>query len=261
MIDIGESLLAVIGMRSVMSQDVERVTAPMWNEARSMDSKVRLLAAKLVLGTLDGENAGGAPVNYDRMLDELVEPPAIPQLMAMIESFPPDAHDEAGAFLMTAGRAYQYLRGLYPVDVDRQLLGGKNLPPSDMALTAFEFVLEAVDRPLSAFDLLDSGALLSTQAKALAACFPTLTRAVIMAILERITRERVREPEYEPPFSLALSTLMGAPYIDPKTSAAMGAASQMEQAKQQQAQQGQPQPSSATAMTAPPSARSAGESR
>jgi hypothetical protein len=255
MIDRGECIMAVTGVRPFLTRPPGKVTTGQLNQADDVPAKLRLLASKLVLGTLDADAMPDDAVDYDGFLDAFTMPPDEDQLAAVIGNFPPADHDDAGAYLACAGRSWAYLQGRYPVAPERQLLGSVQRPPSEMALTQFEFELLIVDKPLGVFGLVDSGALLAPQARALASCYPTLHAAIVDAIGDRIAAEQARAPSYEPPFSLALSTLSGSPHIDPTVTRGLAAASAYKQQAAQQARAQQPQESRMANMLSPPSAR------
>ena len=253
MIDLGESLLAVIGTRAVINRDVGHVTVDMWDKAKGLERRIDLLAGRLVRGELEGKVDIGPETDYRDMLDKLTTSPTTTELMAMIKSFPPEAHDAASAFLFTAGRAYNFAKQSFPISVERHLQGFSNLPPSDLAMAGFEFVLQVLDDPLYVFDLLDTWALLGGQVKALQACFPQVTAAVVSKVSDRIDRQVAEHADYVPHFQVAFAKLQGAPHADPQVTTALGAAKAAEDAQKQAQRQQRPQESRVSAMTAPPS--------
>ncbi|HEY6875595.1 MAG TPA: hypothetical protein VI384_04475 [Candidatus Dormibacteraeota bacterium] len=256
MIDRGEALLAVTGVRSFLERPVGKVTLGQQQEAARMADKLRLLASKLVLGTLEADAMPDEPIAYDALLDAFAEPPDDDQLAMAISNMPPADHDDAGAYLAAAGRAWAYLQSRYPIAPERGLLGATPLRPSDIALTKFEFELLIVDKPLGVFGLIDSGALLAPQVRCLTTVYPSLHGAIVQAIAERITAQQARGPGYEPPFTLALSTLTGSPHVDPVVTRGLAAAAQSRAAAAQQARSQQPQQNRAAEMSRPPSERS-----
>lgn len=249
-IDRGEALLAIVGMRPVLDRSLTYITVEQRERARRIQTRVELLAAQLINGTLSGDDAP-TPVDYDDLLFKLTEPPTPEELEKMIRSLPGEDHDDASAFLAAAGNAYRYLQANLPIVVKRNLLGAENLPPSDLALTTFEFLLEVIDKPLATFDIMATGALLRSQGNALKACYPTLHQAMVQAISGRLGGN-----EYDGVACLSLSALTGAPYQDPKVTAALAMADQAQAIKEQAARQQQPpQKDRVAEMGAPPSAR------
>lgn len=253
MIDRGEALLAATGVRGVITKTLGKVTQAQRQEAAGIDARIKLLASKLVLGTLEaGDEQPGDPFDYDGMLHDFSEAPDADQLAKMVAGFPVEDEDDASAFQACAGRAWRYLLGRYPVSIQRKLVGAVNMPPSSLALTAFEFELLIVDKPLAVFQLVDTGALLAPQVKALVACYPTLHASVLEAIADRVETEAAEHPDYEAPFALALSTLSGAPYLDPIVTRGLAAAG-ASRAQQKAQQQGRQSPDRTAQATAPPS--------
>jgi len=248
-IDRGEALVAVVGMRRVLDRSLKYITIEDREKASRLEARVDLLAAQLVNGTLS-EYEPTSPSDYDDLLANLSEPPTPTQLQTMIASLPGEDHDDAAAFLAVAGGCWKYLQASLPIVVKRSLYGAQNLPPSGVALTTFEFLLQVIDDPLCVFELMNTGALLRSQGAALKACFPSIHGAIVQAVTERMLGD-----ETDGPIALALSALTGMPYQDPKVTQAMAATDQAQAAKEQaqQQRQQQPQESRVGQMVAPPS--------
>lgn len=251
MIDQGEAVLAMVGIRPIISRETEKITAPQFHEAADLDGIIERQASKLARGELPGRVDTGGELNYDRMLRDLAAGPSDEQLDGMLESFPPERHHDAASFIRAAHRALDYLKAQFPISVD----ASGNLPPPSLRLASFENVLAVLDKPLSVFDLIDANALLGSEVKALEACFPTFLQAVTDAIEDRIVYEQSRVAGWAPPFAPALAKLRGTPPIDPKTKAALGAAKAVPGKAQQQAAAGgqKPGPARAAEQAAPPS--------
>jgi hypothetical protein len=250
-IDRGEALVAVVGMRRVIDRSLKYITLEERQRAARLEARIDQLAAQLVNGTLTGAEAP-SPVDYDDMLTLLTEPPTVEQLELMIRSLPGEDHDDAAAFLAVAGGCWKYLQASLPIVVQRGLYGAENLPPSGVALTTFEFLLEVLDDPLCTFDLMAIGALLRSQGAALLSCYPTIHAAIVSSITERMAGDPTGGQ-----VALSVSALTGMPYQDPRVTQAL-AASDQAQAMKDQAQaakgrQQQPQDSRMAQMTAPPS--------
>ena len=258
MIDPGEALLATVGIRPLLTKETERITAPQLHRAADMEGAIDRLASKLTRGELGGEVEMGEPFEYDRMLRALAEGPDEAQIQGMLDSLPPAAHDTAAAFLMAAQRALDYLRQQFPISLQRDLTTTQNLPPATMLQAKFETVLALLDRPLAVFDLLDTNALLGSQARALKAVFPTIYQAVLQALGARDAYEHSRSASYVPHFAPALATLTGAPRTDQATATALkaSAADRAQRKAQQAARASQPPPtgrSTKAEAVAPPS--------
>lgn len=249
MIDRGEALVAVVGMRRVIDRSLKYITIEDRERAVRLEAKIDTLAAQLVNGTLP-ESDPGSPADYDDLLTNLSEPPTVDQLEVMISSLPGEDHDDAAAFLAVAGGCWKYLQASLPIVVKRSLYGAQNLPPSGVALTTFEFLLQVIDDPLCVFELMSTGALLRSQGAAVLGCFPSIHGAIVQAVTERMLGD-----ETDGPIAMALSALTGMPYQDPQVTMAMAATDQAQAVKEQaqQQRQQQPQESRVGQMVAPPS--------
>ena len=252
MIDRGEALVAVVGMRRVIDRSLRYITVEEREKAVKLEARIDAMATQLCNGTLSTVDTP-QPVDYDSLLTRFTEPPTTDELQMMIRSIPGEDHDDAAAFLAVAGGVWKFLGSMFPIVVKRNLYGAENLPPSDVALTRFDFLLQVLDDPLVTFDLMAQGALLRMQGQALQACYPSIFYAIVSAI-----STRVLSTEYDPMVCLQLSALTGAPYQDPQVTMAMAATDQAqavkEQAQAQQARSSQPKESRTGQMMAPPSA-------
>lgn len=250
MIDRGEALVAVVGMRRVIDRSLKYITLEERAKADRLEARIETLAAQLCNGSLSGADLP-QPIVYDDLLTQLTEPPTTEELQAMIRSLPGEDHDDAAAFLAVAGGVWKFLGSMFPIVVKRNLYGAENLPPSDVALTKFDFLLQVLDDPLVTFGLMAQGALLRMQGQALQACYPTIYDTIASAVTSRVLGA-----EYDPMVCLQLSALTGAPYQDPAVTQALAATDQAQAMKEQaqQARAQQPQESRTAQMTAPPSA-------
>ncbi len=251
MIDRGEALVAVVGMRRVIDRSLKYITLEERAKADRLEARIEALAVQLCNGSLSGAEMP-SPIDYDSLLTNLTEPPTPEQLEQMIRSIPGEDHDDAAAFLAVAGGVWKYLGSTLPIVVKRNLYGAENLPPSDMMLTKFDFLLQVLDDPLVTFDLMANGALLRMQGTALQACYPSIHDAIASAVATRMVTE-----EYDPQVCLSYSALTGLPYQDPQVTMALAATDQAQAAKEQaaaqQARSQQPKESRVAQMTGPPS--------
>lgn len=211
-IDPGERILAVVGVRPLLTEEVERITRPMWDEINSLEFRVHRLAQQLARGELEADDTYPA-VDYEPFLDAFASPPDPDQVAEMLDDVPFAA---CVPFLGTAAKAYNYLRDHFPISVERTVFGATNLPPSSLALGAFEDLLEVLDRPLAVFSMIAEGRFTSRQAAALNAVYPTLYAEVATAIVTATMFERGAHPDYAPDFGRGLSVLLGVPGLDPK---------------------------------------------
>lgn len=215
----GEAILAVVGVRPLLTKKVERITAPMWREIARLDLDVARRAQQLVRGTLERQTPY-EPVDYEPTLKAFSRPPDPVQIEAMLQDIPDDADL---AFLATAARAYNYLRGNYPIAVERTIFGANQLEPGPFALGMFEDLLEIVDQPLAVFNMAASGRLTTKMAAAMQTVYPTLYQEVVTTLVMASAAHKAEHPAWDPDFARGMSVLLGAPDIDPVLRAALQA--------------------------------------
>lgn len=218
-IDPAEAILAVVGIRPLLTDEVERITRPMWNEISRLDRTIHEQARALADGNLDRSKAY-PQVDYETTLKSFSAPPKPAQIEAMLRDIP------AGQdlpFLAAAARAYNYLRGLYPICVERTVFGANQLEPGEFALGAFEDLLQVVDQPLSVFGMIESGRFTTKQAAAMQAVYPTLYPEIAIEVVGACMAKKGDQPSWDPEFGRGISVLLGVPGIDPGLRAALEA--------------------------------------
>ena len=218
-IDPGECILAVVGIRPLLTDETERITRPMWNEISRLDIEIRRHAQELVAGTLERAKAYPS-VDYDAALKAFSKPPEPGQIEAMIRDVPPGA---AMSFLSSAARAYNFLRGEYPICVERTVFGVNQLEPGEFALGQFEDLLEVCDRPMSVFGMIESGRFTTKQAAAMQAAYPTMYPEIAAEVVGACMAKKGETPSWEPEFGRGISVLLGVPGLDPGLRAALTA--------------------------------------
>jgi hypothetical protein len=218
-IEPAESILAVVGIRPLLTEETERITRPMWNEISALDRTIREQAEALANGSLDRAKAY-AQVDYEPTLKAFSAPPKPAQIEAMLRDIPPG---QDLPFLAAAARAYNVLRGQYPICVERTVFGVNQLEPGDFALGAFEDLLEVVDQPLNVFGMIESGRLTTKQAATMQAVYPTLYPEIAVAVVAACMEKKADQPSWEPDFGRGISVLLGVPGVDPGLQAALAA--------------------------------------
>lgn len=218
-IDPAECILAVVGIRPLLSAEVERITRPMWTEIERLDRTIREQSKALADGHVDREKAY-PQIDYEPTLKAFSSPPKPDQVEAMLQDIP------AGQdlpFLAAAARAYNFLRGQYPICVERTVFGANQLEPGDFALGAFEDLLQVIDQPLSIFGMIESGRLTTKQAAAMQAVYPTLYPEIAIEVVGACMAKKGDQPGWEPEFGRGISVLLGIPGVDPGLLAALQA--------------------------------------
>ena len=213
-IDPGEAVSAVVGVRPILEDKFQRISAPQWTQIGNFDKTIKNLARDLVRGDLDQVTA--KPIDYDAYLAALSSDKDEATIAAIGAQFPPDAHDAQTAYLAQIGKTLRFLRGKLPISTCTSLFGVDNLPPSDTQIFAFEDLLDVADQPLSVFSMIDSGRLTSDMALALMQLSPSLYAAILKAIVLRCTHERGQQGSaWDPQFEPALAVLLAVPGVDP----------------------------------------------
>lgn len=211
-IDPGEAIVAVVGIRSLLTKEVERIRAPQWRDIARLDIEVHRLAGAMAKGTL--ERAASYPdVDYTPTLKAFSAPPEPDQIEAMLQDVP---IQQAIPFLTCSARAWNYLKPQYPIAVERTVFGAVQLQPGDFALGMFEDLLEICDRPLTVFQMAESGRLTTKMAAAMQAVYPTLYQEIVVELVGACMSEKAeRGDKWDPPFGRGMSVLLGIPGIDP----------------------------------------------
>jgi hypothetical protein len=212
-LDAGEAILAVVGVRPLLTAKVEKITGPEWEQIGKLDRTIYKLARDLARGQLDRSTFPA--INYDRSLAALTSTPDQAQIQGMVDQFPVELHDATTAFLGQSARALNYLRTKFPVSRYVTVFGNVNLSPSFCAIDEFEDLLEVVDRPLSIFAMVDEGRLTSDMALAMQTVYPGLYVAIVKAIVTRVVLEKARTKDYDPSFEHGAAVLLAVPGLDP----------------------------------------------
>jgi hypothetical protein len=118
-----------------------------------------------------------------------------------------------------------YLQGIFPRSTYETFLGASNLVPNDLAIYAFESVLEVLDEPMRLFAFIGQGALTKRQATAYRLVYPTLSAAIDEALLEAAANEKTKVVSYEvpPAAEVGIARWQGRPPVSPATSQQLAA--------------------------------------
>lgn len=176
-IDPGETVLAVVGTKSVITREVEKMTA---------DDRARLyrLRREIVLGarscvTERLKIPSSTPVNYKRFAEDISRPFNAQQAEDMVRSVPSEM---VAPFMLAAARAFETLQGDFPASLYTTYASTTNLQPAAPAWFRFRGQLDVATEPLSVFALINRGGILKSQVDVMRRVFPTLSRAVDFAL-------------------------------------------------------------------------------
>jgi hypothetical protein len=193
-----EALLMTVGLRAVISRQVETVTKAKLKTMSAIPKQVADLARKLVNDELSPSFY--SDLNYRQAVKELAAGFKIEQVVAMTQKFPREYQVAGSALIIKAQEVVQQLSQLVPVSQYQTLAGSVDLLPADTKLFKFISILEVLDDPLMVFSLMGRGALLKTQANAVRVCYPTLSAAIDAAILQATMTAKSAKKSFELPY-------------------------------------------------------------
>ena len=191
-------MLMVVGLKAVISREVETITKAKLKEMDGISKQVTTLARKLVNDEL--VPSFYSELNYRRALKELAAGFQIEQVVEMTKKFPAKYQVTGSALIIKAKEVVEQLLAGYPVSQYVTLAGSVELLPADAKLFKFISILEVLDNPLMVFSLMSTGALLKTQANAVRVVYPTLSAAIDAAILQATMTAKSAKKSFELPF-------------------------------------------------------------
>ncbi len=245
--DPGEAILAVVGLRPLLTGKPERIPADDWRDIGGIGKKCDELAKQLVEGTLS--KASPPALDYEGSLDAFAEGLQPEQFEPIVKEFPAELGNEITDFVSAANRAWAYLEGKFPISVAKTVCGNVNLPPSDFALGMFEDLLEIVDKPLNVYVMVAVGRMTSDQALALETCYPSLYSRIVGSIVLQIIDAKAAAPKKDPwdcDFERGLAVLLNVPGLDPSIKTALALPADQQPQTSQAAQSRPPSKSPAT---------------
>lgn len=240
-IDPTEATLAVIGLRPVLSREVERIKMEQARRVMSYAQDIYKEAKGIVRGEKSSVPLGN--INYKKMLNQLFDDEfGMQQIVDMVNKFPPVLHAITSDFVVEAGNAIKYLRQLFPRQDKRTLTGAtQSLQPSAMAIRRFVTTFDVLDDPMRILAHIASGSLLKSQTGAVREMYPTISDVITDAFDEAEAYERAQKKSFQlPPFvQIGLTTWKGLPRLSPQLQQRLQ--QNFAVAKQTQAKQPRPQ--------------------
>lgn len=234
-IDPGERILAAIGVRPVISKEVEKIRRDDRLRALNIPREIRRRTKQVVRENMKTPSlpSGG----YTPMLRDLTSGYQPEQVEAMLASMPVEAQAEVGMpFLSVARKAFEFLKSRIPKSVYKSLSGSENMPPNDSAWWSFLGVFGVIDDPLTVFDLMGAGMILKSQIDAVREIYPTISALIDEEILSAIAHEKTEKKSFQLPYrsEIGVRSWLGTP-IDLRPYQAA-----YEQPNKQPSQQSQP---------------------
>jgi hypothetical protein len=163
----------------------------------------------------------------------------------MVEQFPPNLTMAGHALVVRSQEIIQAMLKDYPVTTYTTVSGSTNLTPSSTRMFKFISVLEVLDHPMCVFNLMQQGALLQSQTKAMRMVYPSMSEAIDAAIFDSTTRAKAAKKSFELPYraEVGVKAWFGRPPIPgPSLAKAQDIAKQSQAKKQAQQNPTQPQP-------------------
>ncbi len=195
MIEPVEAAMAVIGLRALVSKKVERVTVPVLERVDKLGKEITRLSRDLVNDKLT--ETFYSDLNYRAMLNDLADGFEIDQVQEMADQFPAEYRDLGLALTGHASQVITALTEMVPRSFYETVTGSKSLLPSDVAVWKFVSILEVLDDPLLIFPLMNTGALLKSQAHAVRELYPTFSAAVDAALFDAAVKAKAAKKSFE----------------------------------------------------------------
>ena len=195
MIAPAEAALAVVGLRTIISRKTEKIRRPTLDRIDGLEREVQRLARQLVRNELS--DTFYSDLNYRAALADLSRGVEIDQVQAMADAFPPEYRDVGHALSITASQVIKKLSDMVPKSVYTTVAGPTSLLPDDVKLWSFVSILEVLDNPLMVFPLMNTGALLRSQATAVRQLYPTLSADIDSAIYDATVKAKTERRSFE----------------------------------------------------------------
>ncbi len=199
-IDTGEVIVAVLGLRPIISKKLEKVTKSDLDAIVDFPMKLQRLARKLVAGTLKAKEEM-PPETYDSFLDRLTAPFDEAQIEATIGQFPGDGDEKLSA-MTVAHQAFDLVASVLPKSVYQSMFSSANLAVSDPQWWTFQESFELLNDPLLVFNDIATGELLGSQATAMREIYPTISAAIDDAIKAANAEEIAKVKSFELPVNV-----------------------------------------------------------
>lgn len=222
-IDPVEALLATLGVRPLVSKDVPFLTKAKLGESVKLGDRIEALARDLCRDEVAAVKL--YTVDYTTTLRELYEEWQPEQIEKLAKALQENAGAMMVDFQAKAKDVVTYLQGIFPRSTYETFLGAANVVPNDLAIYAFESVLEVLDEWTRVFTFIGQGALTKRQATAFRLVYPTISKAIDEALLSAAAAEKTKVKAYEvpPAAEVGIARWQGRPAVKPATSAQLAA--------------------------------------
>lgn len=196
MIDVGELLLASIGISRVIADDMPKISATRMREALDIEKKIPRLASDLVNRELD-HTPMERPHSYKQLLAKFDDLAGSVDVGALVRAFPREYGEESVRFSVAVQHALKDLQSVFPRQSYVTLMGPKVLEPPTVQQADFYFVFDVVNDPLRVFPLMSVGGLLPRQRDMVNLVYPGIASAITNAITEEMIKAGARKQDVE----------------------------------------------------------------
>jgi hypothetical protein len=196
-IDPVELLLGSIGIRPIISRNLERIKVSDIDEMIRIPTKVTRMSRQLIRG--DKFELTFGRDSYRDLLKDLARGWDVEQAQEMLAAVPRDMKAIASALLVKSIKLIETMDKEYPRSDYATIAGTDTLKPSGVKMFRFLSVLEVIDRPLIVFELMACGGLSQSQVEAVRTVYPTLSAAIDAAIIDAVVRARAEKKSYQLP--------------------------------------------------------------
>lgn len=195
-IDPGEVLLARTGIGHALA----RSDKPLWlrKTAVPLEDAVAAKARAFISGERDAAKATLSELDYEKVLDQIV---AAQKEAPSHGGFEKLDGDTISGYLVAVTRAIQYLDKVIPRAAVKDMIGSRNLPPSDLQLSKFRRVWGVAQDPMTALNALVNGTLVKDQAIALQVMFPGIFAVAKAVIWDAVVDARAANIKWTLPFA------------------------------------------------------------
>lgn len=236
---LGEALLAVVGLDTVLTGGPVKITQAMRHEAAQLPKKLRA-AMRTFLGGPDSFERFKLPpkIDYKAVVARLLAPPDDEARIETLSGTENAA--EQMALHDATERALVVLRPFVPIYNRPTATGPKPEPPPDTALARVRRALAVVHDPLLIFANMESNTLLREEMQVFGGVYPLLYQDVAESVPAALTSLVAQKTSFELPWrrDRLLRIFLGAETITPELAARLHLSFVQDKAKQQQAPSG-----------------------
>lgn len=194
-----EALLAVIGVRPIISHRIEVITPAQWTRAEGITDECDAIAVKMVRGELDSLTINDFErIDYSATLRDLSTPYVPEQVEAMLMNIPLGFEGLHAAFEQLAKKAFDFLYSQFPITLRKAVGADNNTKPPRRLVSRFESLLWLMDNPLGVFNLMGNATLSRQQLDGMHAIYPTLCQQIENESLpDAVENERIAKPRFQ----------------------------------------------------------------